>query len=542
MRFAGPPVISHCVPFRQIPHSTKLFLDYLERIPAVQQFFPRSARFLEWAAEESPRVRYPEERRLRLVAILERQNKAFGASPQTFENIRSFRFGALAVVTGQQVGLFGGPAFSLYKALSAVKLAQEAIRLGVNAVPVFWLATEDHDLAEVSETRIPAPDARHERLTIHAQAPEDAPVGAVRFGKEISEVALRAENLLGTSETSTLLAECYRSGESFGTAFAKFFARIFSSYGVILLDGSDPELDQIAAPLYRQVIERAPELNAALLQCNEELASSGYHQQVHITNTSTPLFLIRHGSRVPLHSSDPERFEAAGNQFSRQQLVDLAAASPESFSPNVLLRPVVQDHLLPTLTYVGGAAEVAYFAQAAALYEQLSGRVTPIVSRFSATLVEAKSQSLLERYQLSFADLFHGPDRLRETIGSHLLDAGLQSSFEQAASAVESSMTGVREALAQLDKTLVESATNAEAKMLHQLATLRARAARAELRQSEVADRHARFLSSTIYPEKMLQEREVAGAYFLAKYGRELLDGLLSMIKPDCVDHQLITL
>jgi uncharacterized protein YllA (UPF0747 family) len=201
----------------------------------------------------------------------------------------------------------------------------------------------------------------------------------------------------------------------------------------------------------------------------------------------------------------------------------------------------VQDYLLPTLAYVGGSAEIAYFAQVGALYDSLLGRVTPTVPRFSATLVEAKPQALLERYKLSFSNLFHGPEALRERIGSHLLGPNLQSSFQQAKTAVERSMIAVREALAHVDKTLVESAQNAESKMLYQLTNLQSRAARAELRHSEVADRHARFLSNTLYPDKTLQEREVAGIYFLARHGRELLNGLLDTINPDCVDHQLVT-
>jgi uncharacterized protein YllA (UPF0747 family) len=149
---------------------------------------------------------------------------------------------------------------------------------------------------------------------------------------------------------------------------------------------------------------------------------------------------------------------------------------------------------------------------------------------------------LLERYKLSFPDLFHGPEVLSEKIGSHLLDQKLQLSFDQATAAVERSMSAVREALAQLDSTLVDSANNALSKMLHQLTTLRSRAGRAELRQSEVAVRHARFLSNALYPDKTLQEREIAGIYFLARHGKNLLDKLLEVIDPDCVEHQLISL
>jgi bacillithiol biosynthesis cysteine-adding enzyme BshC len=473
---------------------------------------------------------------------LERQNKAFGSSSQTFESLSAFRAGALAVVTGQQVGLFGGPVFSLYKALSAVKLAAEARDRGVNCVAIFWLASEDHDLEEVNQVSIPASDSRPEKLTSSAHNGDNAPVGTIRLGPEIVELTQRVQALVGESEFSSLLSECYRPEDTLGSSFAKFFARVFADFGVILLDASDPELDSLAAHLYRQVIERAPELNRALLQCDQELLSAGYHQQVRITNTSTPLFVIRNGSRVPLHHSSAGSFRVGEEEISRPDLLRMVGATPHVFSPNVLLRPILQDFLLPTLAYVGGAAEVAYFAQAAALYRNLSGRVTPIVPRFSATLIEAKPQALLEKYGLSFSDLFHGPEALRETIGSRLLDTRLQTSFDQAGAALERSMAAIRESLLQVDKTLVESADNAESKMLHQLTSLRARAARAELRQSEVAERHARLLSNALYPDKALQEREFAGLYFLAKHGRKLLHELLADINPDCVDHQLITL
>jgi bacillithiol biosynthesis cysteine-adding enzyme BshC len=487
-------------------------------------------------------VQYAGERRTRVAGILERQSQAFGASAKTLDNIAAFRSGALAIVTGQQVGLFGGPAFSLYKALSAVKLAAEARRLGIACVPIFWLATEDHDLQEVNQTRIPAADGQLQRLAATTHSKPDAPVGTVVFGAEISDLVTEAQKLLGATPATDLLAECYRSGETFGTAFAKLFARIFAEFGVILLDGSDPEFDKIAAPLYHEVIERGEDLTRKLLNRDHELQAAGYHQQVRVTDSSTPLFLIRDGARIPIHGQESGMYLAGQEQLSHADLLNLAKSSPQSFSPNVLLRPVVQDFLLPTLAYIGGSAEVAYFAQAGALYEALLRRVTPVLARFSATLIEAKPQALLEKYDLAFQNVFHGPESLRDEIGARLLDASLQASFDQATAAVERSMAAVRKSLEQLDKTLMDSANNAESKMLYQLTNLRSRAARAELRQTEVAERHARILSNSLYPDKTLQEREYAGIYFLAKHGTELLNGLLDSIHPDCVDHQVVTL
>ena len=533
---------SQCLPFRQVPHSTRLFLDYLDVTPSVQPFYPRSPRFLEWAKDETARVRYPDERRAQMADILERQNKSFGAAGKTFEHITAFRDGAFALVTGQQVGLFGGPVFSIYKALSAVKLAQEAQKLGINCVPVFWLATEDHDLEEVNQAGIANAEGHLERVSAAIQGKPDAPVGMVRFGAEISDAVNRVAGLLGDTEALAALRHSYTQGESFGTSFAKLFANLFRDFGVILLDGSDPELDRIAQPIYCSAISRNAELHRALLQRDKDLQAANYHQQVRVADSSTLLFLIENDSRLPLHSEGSDQFLVGEVKVSEKDLLRLCETKPEMFSPNVLLRPVVQDFLLPTLTYVGGSAEVAYFAQAGVVYEPLLGRVTPIVPRFSATLIEAKPQALLDKYGLSCQEVLQHSTELKEKIGAHLLPPDMQASFDNATAAVQRSMAEIEDALAQLDKTLVESAKNAQSKMLYQITNLHSRAARAELRQAEIVGRHAEVLTTFLYPNRTLQEREFAGIYFLARHGGNLLHDLLSTVHPYCMDHQLITL
>jgi bacillithiol biosynthesis cysteine-adding enzyme BshC len=533
---------SHCISFRQIPHTTKLFLDYLDFTAPVQPFYSRSPYFLEWAKDEQSRIKYPSERRNQIAAILARQNAQFGSSPKTIENVERLRSGSSAVVTGQQVGLFGGPVFSIYKALSAVKLAQEAQQLGVDCVPVFWLATEDHDFAEVNQVRIPGVNGHLETLASGTAEQQDAPVETIKFGPEILAAVARATELLGDSDCVQELADCYRPGENFGSAFAKFFARLFSELGVVLLDGSDPEFDRIAAPLYVSAVERASEIKKALADRGKQLEAEGYHQQVRVSDTSTLFFSIFHGMRTPVQLTKSGEFLVGESTISRQQLAQVAASSPQLLSPNVLLRPVVQDYLLPTLAYVGGPAEVAYFAQARVVYEALLGRSTPVLPRFSATIVEPKTQTLLEKYDLKAMDVFLGLESLREMMGAHRLPPNLQNSFEQATVAVKHSMKNVRELIAQIDKTLLESAENAESKMQYQITNLRARASRAELRQSEVIGRHAESLSNALYPDKTLQEREFGGIHFLAKYGREFMASLLENIRPDCMNHQVVEL
>jgi bacillithiol biosynthesis cysteine-adding enzyme BshC len=545
-----PAVKAQCLPFTQIPHTTRLFTDFLAYFSGVQPFYPHSPHFAEWSKAEASALQYDPSRRERVSTILERQNRSWDASPQTFANLGRLRQGAAAIVTGQQVGLFGGPMFSVYKALTAVKLAEEATALGIDAVPVFWLATSDHDLAEVNNVSIPGPDGLLRTLRTSSQGVPGAPVSNVRLGDEILPVVEEAVSLLGDSDVSRFLCESYRPGETLGTAFARFYSRLFSQWGVILLDASDAELHQVAAPIYQTAIERAEDLEAALLVRGQGLESAGYYQQVKVTESSVLLFTLREGARTPIHRRDRVNHvvefavgsEPGAEKLSSAELLDRIAAAPENFSPNVLLRPVVQDYLLPTLAYTGGAAEAAYFAQVAAVYEAILGRVTPIVPRFSATLVEPKVQRWMGQYDIAVRDTFDGPESLRQRLASHTLPAGLQAAFERANQSIEESFSGLKEALGKLDPTLVEASQTGASKVRYQVDRLRERAMAAELRRSEVVSRHAQALSQALYPENALQERGVAGAYFVARHGMELLQSIHDTMRPDCHDHQILEL
>jgi bacillithiol biosynthesis cysteine-adding enzyme BshC len=328
------------------------------------------------------------------------------------------------------------------------------------------------------------------------------------------------------------------------------YARLFGQWGVILLDASDAELHGVAAPIYRAAIERAEGLDAALLTRGQALEKAGYYQQVKVTPSSVLLFALQEGVRTAIHRREgPNKTtefgiggEHGADKLTSAELLDRIAAAPENFSPNVLLRPVVQDYLLPTLAYTGGAAEAAYFAQVGAVYEKILGRVTPIVPRFSATLVEPKVQRWLRQYGITVPETFHVPEALRQALASHSLPAGLQAAFECANKAVEESFASLQEALAKLDPTLVEASQTGASKVRHQLDRLRERAMAAELRRSEVVSRHAEALSQALYPENALQERGVAGIYFVARHGTELLRGIHDTMHTDCHDHQILEL
>ena len=537
---------TECLPFTLIPHTTPLFTDLLYNYPKVRQFFPRSPDLAQWAKEEAGSVRYDSSRRQKVAAILERQNHTWGASAETLKNVERLRAGAACVVTGQQVGLFGGPLFSIFKAMGAIRLAEKATELGVDCVPMFWLATEDHDLAEINHTTLLASDGSLQAVAATTRGASDAPVSAIRLGEEILEPLQAATAALGDSEITDLLRRCYQPGETLGSAFAKLFAALVGRWGVVMLDASDPELHALAQPAYRAAIERAEELDQALLERDRELLSSGYHDQVKVTELSTLLFTVQNGSRVVIHRGNGAAraadFRIGEEKISREELLQRIDAEPQNFSANVLLRPVVQDYLLPTLAYTGGPAECAYFAQAAVVYEKLLGRVTPVVPRLSATLMEPKAASLLERYGLRLTDVFEGPERLREALAERALPADLKAAFDAAEKSLEQCLTRIVTSLEHLDPTLVDAAQNAGSKMHYQLDRLQGKAARAELLRNEVLDRHASLLNNVLFPQKNLQEREIAGVSFLARQGMELLERLHQATNGSCPDHQVVYL
>ena len=533
-------VIPDCISFSAIPHTTHIFSDFLSYSPEIRRFFPTqpdAGHIVAFANSASRDL----ERQAKVASALERQNRAWGAPEPTLNNIQRLRGGAFAVVTGQQVGLFGGPLLALFKAASVLSLAKQVEALGVQCVPVFWLASEDHDLAEMNQTLLLTHDFQLAPFAAPTSGIESAPISAIRLGKGTNETVARAAELLGDSAAADCLRESYREGETFSGAYARLFLRLFGEHGLIFLDPSDAELHRLAAPLFAQAAHRAAELDDALLARNRELQAGSYHEQVKVTPQSTPLFALVNGVRTVVHRANGG-FSIAGERIGAGELQRRIEAAPEQFSANVLLRPVLQDYWLPTLAYIGGPAEVAYFAQAAVVYEKLLGRVTPILPRLSATLIEPRIGRLLTKYDVSLPELFHGECQLRDCLAARSLPADLRQSFQHAQRSVGDAMQRVSAALQTLDPTLVEAASRATNKMRYQVGRLERRAAQAELRRSEILTRHATQIENALYPNRTLQEREIAGLYFHARYGQELIDRLVELAQARCPEHKVLVL
>jgi uncharacterized protein YllA (UPF0747 family) len=280
--------------------------------------------------------------------------------------------------------------------------------------------------------------------------------------------------------------------------------------------------------MLRNAVMIGQDLNRLILQRNRELEAAGYHTQVHVDARTSLFFILEGGRRLPLR-------EVA---YSPSELADRA----EDLSPNALLRPVVQDYMLPTAAYIGGPAELAYFAQSQVLYERLLGHMPRLISRNGFTLVDSRSAKLLERYRLQLHDFFHGEEPLRERIASTLIPGGLQRQFDDAGGTIAEVLDTLHGSIRSFDPTLDAALTKSRSKIRHQLSKIRAKAAREMLRRDERARAEASYLYNSLYPEKHLQERLYSILPFLAQHGPDLIDRLYDSVRMDCPDHVLLPL
>ena len=350
-------------------------------------------------------------------------------------------------------------------------------------------------------------------------------MGEVVLGEAIeSIVTIASQTLEGlfAEDTARALRESYKRDETYGSAFGKLLARLFAGRGIIFIDPLDVRLHRLAAPVYLRALNESDSLRDALLAQSTKLEGAGYHAQVKVTRETTLLFYNVDGRREPLRSRDG-KFYAGDAEFSRDQLAAAVKETPEAFSPSALLRPVVQDTLLPTAAYIGGPAEIAYMAQSQVNYQKLLGRMPAILPRASFTIIEAPIARFLAQYGLELRDIFEGRQRVRARMEQKALPGALASRFDESERMVRQMLREYEAPLAQLDSTLVEALEGSERKMLHQLAQLKGKVARAENFRSGVLDRHERIILDSIYPSGGLQERTLCALPLLAVGGPAFL-------------------
>ncbi|HEX6496466.1 MAG TPA: bacillithiol biosynthesis cysteine-adding enzyme BshC, partial [Acidobacteriaceae bacterium] len=451
-----------CYPSSIVPHSSRLFLDYAESAEPLTPFYSTAATGKSWMREGR---KLSAEHRARLADLLAEQNAAFGGGELTAKNIDRLRNGASAVVTGQQVALFGGPLYTLLKAATAIARAREATAAGYDTVPVFWLASEDHDFAEIARVDIPARDGL--KATTIGPAPEfPLSVGYIPVGPSVTQALAEVEELLGAGEVTSLLRGVYQADATLAGAFGSLMARLFGRWGLVVIDAAGSSFHALGAEVLKQAIFEADALHSALLERDRLLAERGYHSQVKVGEQSSLLFLIddKTGARLPLRRvfiDGRRQWKAGGRRYSSEELLEILQVTPERCSPNALLRPVFQDAVLPTSAYIAGPAELAYFAQSEVLYQGILGRATAALPRLSATLVEPKIATVMERHEVQLPDVLTNADALAQRLAARAMPIEGKRKLAAAGNSLDGELTAVTEWMAQMDAGLGRAASTA---------------------------------------------------------------------------------
>ncbi len=542
-----------CYPLSTLPGLSRLFLDYAAG--EAEAFYPVPPAGDGWMRFGAPAAARADSDGL--VGLLDAQNAACHAGAAAHANILKLQAGARAVVTGQQVGLFGGPLYTLMKAASAVRLAQRASeRTGVPHVPIFWLASEDHDFAEIDHVALRGSDGglRTARLANHPAAASRAPVGSLRLGASVEAALDAAAAILGPASPQVeLLRRCYRPESTFAGAFAQWLAETFREYGLVVFDAAGRAAHSMGKEVLRAAVERAPELEAALHERGEALEAGGYHQQVLVKPGASLLFLIGNGgggaeneprTREPLRrrlDGTGDVWTAGRATFSTEDLLGILENEPERLSPNALLRPVFQDAILPTAAYIGGPAEIAYFAQTGALHRRILGRGVPVLPRLSATLLEARDARTMEHDGIDLPEVFRLPlEEMTQRVGARSMPREGKQRLHAAGQALTEELDGLKAWMRGLDPSLGRSAEVAASKMVYQMNRLRRLAARRELERSGGIRKRIAALYGSVYPGGHLQERAEGAASALARQGGPLVDALVEAAGDPCPGHKPI--
>ena len=499
-----------CIRHTELPGASRLFLDFLYDFPRVSSFYPHDPSDPASLHRSIAAIEYPAARR---AAVAEALRSINGDSP----SLELFsQPGTVAILTGQQVGLYGGPAYTLYKALSAIQLAQELNKGGKPAVAIFWLATEDHDVEEIRSaafwdadiTATASSDGRPAGLHTLAGLPDDLPLNA-----EIAALAKRH----------------YQNGKTFGESFLSLLQELLSPLGLLFADPLNPQLRDAGAPFLAEAARRAPELATAMLARNSELSAAGYHPQVHFERNNTSFFFVLENGKRRQIKFDENTYQP-----------DAMAAHGAALSPNALLRPVWQDWLFPTAALIGGPGELAYFAQSAVLYQAMLDRMPLVLPRAFFTIVDPKSAKTVERFRVRYADMLHGEEHVRETLAKRLVPPDLTEAIQTAERDINKIFATLETMLDQFDPTLSKALESSRKKIRYQFSKSQSKIISEMLRKNEQATRQAAHISHRLAPHGHLQERHYSLLALLSDYGLDFIPTILENIHHGCHDHHVL--
>ena len=486
-----------------------------------------------------------------LTRVLIEQNESFRSPAKTFENISLLeKPTTYAVVTGQQVGLFGGPMYTVFKMITTIKLA-EKLRTkfpDYSFVPVFWVEGEDHDFAEMNNVSLLDSDSRvvkTEYLPGGAMPERNlGPIGELAFDGSLEQTFAALEGALQKSEfTGELimkLRECYATGRTFNHAFTLWMNFLFEDYGPIFISSNNRELKRLLSPMFVKEISEFPKTSQMVIAQSAELEEQ-YHAQ--IKAKSVNLFLFHKGGRYLIEPREHD-FSLKGTRhyLQKDELLRIAQETPEMLSPNVVLRPIAQDTLLPTVAYVAGPAEVAYNAQLKPVYEYLNIPQPVLYPRASGSFVEERLERTLEKYQLDLLQLFEDPEAVSTRVVERISEVKLDQVFGNTGTMVHDALNELKFGLKEIDPTLLSSLESVKSKIDTNLNVLKEKAIAAQKRRNETALRQVEKAVNTLLPNGNLQERKINVIYYMNKYGLELVRWLCGEMDITGFKHQVITL
>jgi bacillithiol synthase len=545
----------NCIPFSELQTGdsgfSRLFVDYIDHYSHVKDFFIGDFRDKSVWQSRLQAVTHREMDRFTITQILLDQNRDYHCGIKTLANIDLLlNENTVAVVTGQQVGLFTGPLYTLYKILTTLKLTEHLAQQypEFNFVPLFWLEGEDHDIEEVSSfSFLNASNELQQLRYPHEEKTNEKNVGAVGSVNLDESIGLLFgslhQALLPTEYSSKvfeLFETAYQKGMTFSRAFIHLVNVLLENSGLIFFDPHNPNTKKILQPVFERELTNISHSCQLVITQSEQLEKQ-YHAQV--KPRAVNLFLFHNGGRYAIEPHD-QGFSLKGTRriLSKEEMFGLLNTEPHLFSPNVILRPICQDYLFPTLTYVAGPSEIAYFAQFKLLYEYFNIPEPILYPRCSATIVEDRIQKVINKYGLQSVDFFTDIDALKSRITASISDFKVEELFSNTLGTVSESLTSLKGGLESIDPTLVPAMENTLSRMQGALNGLKEKTLAAQVRQNEISLRQLDKVAVNLFPHSNLQEREMNIIYFLNKYGLELLRWLRSELVLDKFMHQVINL
>jgi len=519
-----------------LPYANPLARAYLED-------FPRVAHLFEYNPGEegafAGRCRYLDENyhnRRQVVEILTRYNQGLDCSESTRSNLEALaQPGAVAVITGQQAGVLTGPLYTIHKALTAVQLAERlSVELRRPVVPIFWVASEDHDFQEINHIHVQNSDNQVVKLQLEQESPGRVAAGHLPVTTAVEQLLAALEAMTNPNrwqqEISQVLRELAWKSGSLADWFARVMQWLFRDQGLIMADPLEPGLKELAGDFFRLAIEKTVQVDAALEQGRQAVLQLGYTPQVDAQPGHTNLFYYQEGEltqRRPIFY-DGNRFHTReGDRYwSREELLAMAADNPAGLSPNVVLRPLVQDVLFPTLAYVAGPGEISYYALYKEVYKVLERQMPVIYPRANVTLVEPGIARHLEKYQLSGATIFGSLDERLQELLKEADRLGIENLFARVKEEFTSMYRRVIEQLGGLDQSLVKLGQENLERILGQMDFLEGKALQKHRQSQEGMVRHFQKIKAGLLPKGSWQERKYNLFPYLFKYGPDLVSRL----------------